>query len=96
MLKIIYGGDGLSDSSRSAFMESMKNQVYRDTLNKSFEQSAVVYNKIGFNELLEYHDTAIIEFSDGRALIVSILTSKVGTKNIVNLGTILQEVVSSN
>jgi len=83
-------GEGLSDSSQAAILESMKTQVFRDALNIGFSSEVTVYNKIGFNAQLEYHDVALVRLADGRELIVSVLTSGVGTKNIASLATLLE------
>ncbi len=92
ILSMISRGSGLSKSSQGAFLESMNEQIYRDTLNVSFENEKV-YNKIGFNEQVEYHDTAIVEFNGGRRLIISVLTENVGTKNIIALGDAIRNVI---
>lgn len=84
-------GEGLIESSQTALLDSMKNQIFRDSLNKGFSSDVTVYNKIGFNELLEYHDVAYIKLADGRELIVAVLTSGVGTKNITSLAALLEE-----
>ena len=86
MLAMIARGDNLSDASQAKLLDSMKGQIYRDTLNVGFSSDVTVYNKIGFREQDEYHDTAIVEFTDGRKLIVSVLTDGVGKKGIVDLG----------
>ena len=86
ILARIERGEGLSKESQAKFLESMKTQIYRDTLNVGFSSNVIVYNKIGFNGQLEYHDTAIAKLADGRTIVVSVLTSEVGTKNIVALG----------
>ncbi len=86
ILARIERGEGLSKESQAKFLESMKTQIYRDTLNVGFSSNVIVYNKIGFNGQLEYHDTAIAKLTDGRTIVVSVLTSEVGTKNIVALG----------
>jgi len=95
MLNRIANGEGLSEQSQALFLQSMKDQIFRATLNKSFiEQEYVVYNKIGFNEQQEYHDVAIIELSDtDRQLIVSVMTDGVGTSNIVRLGEMLKKAI---
>jgi len=93
MLSRIAKGEGLSADSQKSFLESMKTQIYRDALNKGFSSEVVVYNKIGFRELVEYHDTAIVEFKDGRRLIVSVLTENVGTRNIASLGSAIEAAV---
>ncbi len=90
MLAWIVRGEGLSVESQTAFLQSMKTQIFRDTLNVGFSDSVTVYNKIGFNGLKEYHDTAIVEFKDGRKLIVSVLTENVGTKKIAALGSAIE------
>jgi len=95
MLSRIANGEGLSEQSQTLFLQSMKDQVFRDTLNKSFiEPEYVVYNKIGFNELQEYHDVAIIELPEtDRKLVISVMTDGVGTSNIVRLGEMLKKAI---
>ncbi len=96
ILSRIATGEGLSGESQSAFLTSMKNQIFRDSLNKGFSQDVVVYNKIGFRELVEYHDAAIVEFPDGRQLIVVVMTENVGTTKIAELGRLLEQAISTN
>ncbi len=91
MLVRVANGEGLTSPSQTALLESMKNQIYRDALNAGFTGETIVYNKIGFRGLNEYHDTAIVEFTDGRRLIVSVLTDGVGTSSIAELGMLIEE-----
>lgn len=86
-------GEGLSAASQAAFLASAKDQIYRDALNKGFSSNVTVYNKIGFNELVEYHDVAIVELTDGRRFIVSVLTANVGTKSIAELARRVEAIV---
>jgi beta-lactamase class A len=92
LVRIAQGAE-ISDSSRAKFLESMRTQVYRDTFNKGFSEDITVYNKIGFNGLQEYHDAAIIELSDGRRAVLSVLTNGVGTANIVSLAEKVEKVI---
>jgi hypothetical protein len=87
ILSMIERGEGLSDASRKAFLDSMKTQdaLYRRGLPSGFSDDVIVYNKVGWNELKEWHDTAILEFSDGRKLIVTVFTDSVGISPIVEL-----------
>ena len=94
MLSRIAQPIGLSVESQNAYMTSMKEQIYRDALNKGFSEEVIIYNKIGFNGQVEYHDVAIAEFVDGRQLIVSVLTENVGTAEIANLGRDIEESVT--
>lgn len=89
ILARIESGEGLSESSRSLFMESMKRQIHRKGLPAGITRSTV-YEKVGFNEAKEYHDAAILHLPDGRSLIVSIFTNGAGVKNIAALGTELE------
>lgn len=92
MLTRIQKGEGLSEKSQKSFMDSMKGQIYRDGLPAGFT-TATVYDKVGFNGKVEYHDTAIVKLKDGRILIVSVLTQNAGTKNIAGLATAIQTAV---
>ena len=90
VLQRVATGEGLSDASQQAMLDSMQNQVFRDALNKGFSSDVTVYNKIGFNELIEYHDTAIIELENGDRLVVSVLTERIGTTQIAALGATIE------
>ncbi len=89
VLARIERGQGLSSASQKALMDSMLHQTYQATLQTGFK-NADVYSKIGFRDLVEYHDTAIVRLKDGRSLIVSVLTENVGTRNIARLGASLE------
>jgi beta-lactamase class A len=95
MLSRIERGEGLSDESRVAYLSSMKDQdaLYRRGLPSGFS-NAIVYNKVGWNELKEWHDTAIVEFPDGQKLIVSVFTENVGYSNISKLGSTIESALS--
>ncbi|MDO8265507.1 MAG: serine hydrolase [Candidatus Saccharibacteria bacterium] len=98
MLARIAWGEGLSETSRTAYLSSMKEQdgLYRRGLPSGFSANVTVYNKVGWNEQVEWHDASIIEFEDGRQLIVAVLTENVGTAQISKLGTMIEQSVSSN
>ena len=89
-------GEGLSEASRLAYLDSMKTQdeLYRRGLPNGFSDSVAVYNKVGWNEQKEWHDTAIVEFADGRKLIVSVFTEEVGFSTVATLGTAIEQTVS--
>jgi beta-lactamase class A len=98
LLSRIESGEGLSEASRLAFLDSMKTQetLYRRGLPSGFSDSVTVYNKVGWNELKEWHDAAIVEFSDGRKLIVSVFTENVGISNVSELAARLEKVLLSD
>jgi beta-lactamase class A len=85
-------GEGLSADSQANYLDSMKDQeaLYRRGLPSGFSSSITVYNKVGWNEQLEWHDASIIEFLDGRRLVLSVLTSGVGTANIKKLAAAIE------
>lgn len=73
-------------------LDSMKIQdaLYRRGLPAGITQ-ATVYNKVGWNELKEWHDTAIVTLPNGRSFVVSIFTEDVGMRNIAALGDQLEQ-----
>lgn len=87
MLARIAKGEDLSESSHTSYLDSMKTQpaLYRKGLPSGFSQSVTVYNKVGWNEQLEWHDASIVELTDGRKLIIAVLTSGVGSTKIAEL-----------
>lgn len=91
LLLRVANGEGLSETSKAAYLDSMKYQddLYRRGLPTGFD-SLTVYNKVGWNELVEWHDAAIIELPDGRQLVVSVFTENVGYRKIAELGNTLE------
>lgn len=98
MLARIARGEGLEKPSQTAYLSSMKDQdsLYRRGLPSGFSANVIVYNKVGWNEQVEWHDASIIEFADGRQLIVAVLTENVGTAQISKLATLIEQSVRSN
>jgi len=94
MTAIIARSSGLSQSSQQLFLTSMKNQIYRDALNRGFSEDVIVYNKIGFSGDEEYHDVALVDFGAGRQLAVAVLSSGVGSAAIAELATSLESAVN--
>lgn len=92
ILQKIYGGVGLTAASREAYLDSMKTQdsEFRRGLPSGFVESAV-YNKVGWNLDKEWHDSAIVELKDGRVIIVSVLTTSAGYRNIAGFGQALEQ-----
>lgn len=91
MLARIARGEGLSAESQAAYLDSMKDQesIYRRGLPSGFK-SLIVHNKVGWNELKEWHDSAIVELPDGRKLVVSVFTENVGYSDISELGSAIE------
>lgn len=81
----LWQGTDLSTGSRAVMLDSMLGQKYRNGLAKGFGGSAV-YNKVGFRDQAEYHDVGIVQLPDGQPLIVTVLSSNVGVRNISQLG----------
>lgn len=90
MLRRIEAGTGLSSASRTSFLDSMLNQIYRDGLPAGFEGSKF-YDKVGFREAVEYHDVGILELTGGRKYIVSVLTKNIGTRQIAALASSIED-----
>ncbi len=93
ILQLIASGEGLSEESQMSYLASMKDQVYDDTFDVGFSDGVTVYNKIGFRDLSEYHDVAIVELEDERQLILSVLSSNVGTQRLRDLGSQIEAVL---
>ena len=96
ILAMISRGELLSAESQKAYLDSMKTQpdIYRRGLPSGFSENVAVYNKVGWNELVEWHDAAIVEFSDDRQLVVAVLTQNVGSRNVAELGRLIEESVT--
>jgi beta-lactamase class A len=77
----------LTAAHTKAFLDSMLNQPskYRAGLPAGFKDSDV-YNKVGWNGLVEWHDTAIVTLPSGRSYVVSVLTQNIGSAQVAALG----------
>jgi beta-lactamase class A len=85
VLELIQKGADLSADSRTRLLESLKNQKYRNGLPKGFAGSTA-YNKVGFRDLVQYNDVALVTLADGRVITVAVMTENAGVKNIARLG----------
>lgn len=85
VLELVQRGVDLSVDSRARLLESLKNQQYRNGLPKGFTGSTV-YNKVGFRDLVQYNDVALVALADGRIVTVAVMTENAGVKNIARLG----------
>ena len=87
ILRMLYKGTDLSKSLRAAYLDSMKDQpaLYRRGLPSGFNKSTV-YDKVGWNGQVEWHDAAIITLPGGRSYVISVLTQNVGSSQIAALG----------
>lgn len=95
ILQRLFEKKDLSEEHVNLFLDSLKTQPekYRVGLPAGFKNSTV-YNKVGWNENLEWHDTAIVTFKNGRNYVVSVLTRGVGRANIVELGKAIEAKLS--
>ncbi len=89
ILARIYRGSELDKRHTAILLGAMRGQIYDDTIKAGAPQGVVVANKVGFRELVEYHDVAIIYLPDGRAFSISILTQHAGTRRIADLAGVL-------
>ncbi len=91
LLQRLFEKRDLSEEHTNLFLSSMKDQPdkFRRGLPSGFTKSTV-YDKVGWNEQLEWHDTAIVTLPNGRSYVVSVLTKSVGSKNIAALGAAIE------
>lgn len=68
----------LNADSTAYLKKAMNTQVYRNGLPKGFSE-AQVYDKVGFNEDINFHDVGIVEFANGRTYLVSMFTEGQGS-----------------
>lgn len=83
LLQRLYAKKQLNTEYTQAFLDSMLNQdaKYRRGLPSGFT-SAKVYNKVGWNENLEWHDAAIVTLPNDKSYIVVVLSKNVGYKSV--------------
>lgn len=78
ILKHIVEGKHLNKENTDYLLKAMNTQIYNKGLTAGFDQ-AKVYDKIGFNLDINYHDVAIVEFPTGRKFLVSVYTQGQGS-----------------
>lgn len=91
LLERLWDRRELTEEHTNLFLDSMKTQdaKYRRGLPSGFG-SSTVYNKVGWNEQIEWHDTAIVTLPNGRSYVITVLTKNVGYSNIASLGRSLE------
>ena len=87
VLQRLFERRDLTNAHTNAFLDSLKDQPakYRRGLPSGFSQSTV-YNKVGWNGLVEWHDTAIVTLPNNRSYVITVLTESVGSSQISALG----------
>lgn len=95
ILQRLFERRDLGEDHTSLFLESLKTQdpKYRKGLPQGF-QNSTVYNKVGYNGQVEYHDAAIVSLKNGRHYAVTILTERIGTNNIIALSKAIEATLS--
>ncbi len=93
LLARLHLNDEMNVANKNRMLTSMKHQVYRDSLAKGLS-SGIFYDKVGFRGYDEYHDVGILELPNGRHYVISLLTNKVGTIAMTELGQQLYDVLS--
>lgn len=78
ILRHIVAGKHLNKENTEFLLKAMNTQIYNKGLTAGFDQ-AKVYDKIGFNLDINYHDVAIVEFPTGRKFLVSVYTQGQGS-----------------
>lgn len=98
MLSLIWSGQELSEYARASYLSSMEDQdaLYRRGLPSGFSDTVVVYNKVGWNLTREWHDGAIVDFGQGRVLVIAVLTENVGMNQVASLATAIESVVNAD
>lgn len=84
IIKRVANGEGLMPGSKEKYLDSMKTQdaLYRRGLPSGFSESVTVYNKVGWNELVEWHDAALVDFGNDKKLVVVVLSRNAGIANV--------------
>lgn len=78
-------GSDLSPDSRQRLLASMLGQEYRNALPKGLAPLKV-YDKVGFNGYVEYHDVGLVRLPDGHYLVVAVMTRNASVPGIAQLG----------
>ncbi len=84
ILARLYARKDLNEAHTNLYLESLKNNIYRDVIPVALPD-LTVYDKVGFNGLVEYHDVGIVKLENGREVAVTLLSRNAGTRRLVAL-----------
>lgn len=95
ILQRLWNQTDLSETPSGSLLDSMKDQPakFRRGLPSGFTKSTV-YDKVGWNENIEWHDTAIVTLPNNRSYVITVLTKNVGYNQIARLGKALEAKLS--
>ena len=87
ILQRLYEKKDLTNRHQDLFLASLKTQPaqYRRGLPSGFSESTV-YTKVGWNGLVDWHDTAIITLPNKRSYVITVFTQNIGSAQIRALG----------
>ena len=74
----------LDEKHTQILLDAMKGQKYRDAIPVGVP-TLTVYDKVGFRELVEYHDVAIVVLPNGRNVAITLLTKNAGTRRMADI-----------
>jgi beta-lactamase class A len=91
VLERLWDQTDLTQDHKNLYLDSMKTQPakFRRGLPSGFTQSTV-YDKVGWNENIEWHDTAIVTLPNNRSYVITVFTKNVGFNQIAQLGKALE------
>lgn len=84
ILRRMYEKKELNQANTDLYLQSMKDNIYRDVLPKALPD-LIVRDKVGFREQVEYHDVGFVTLPNGREVAITILTTNAGTRRMVDL-----------
>lgn len=84
ILERLHGDQDLNESNTALYMDSLKQNIYRDVLPAALPE-LTVYDKVGFNGLVEYHDVGIVKLPNNRDVAITMLSRNAGTRRLVAL-----------
>ena len=96
LLKKIHMRAELSAQNTDKLLNSMLDQpaLFRSGLPRGF-RGAIVHNKVGWNEPLEWHDAALVTLDGERSYAVVVLTRNIGCNGVTELGRRMMEAMTS-
>jgi beta-lactamase class A len=87
VLQRLFERRDLTEAHTNAFLDSLNDQplTYRRGLPSGFSKSKV-YNKVGWNLQIDWHDAAIVTLPNNRSYVISAFTERIGSSQIAALG----------
>lgn len=69
----------IAEKYKQSLFKSMDEQIFRLAMEEGFDKAKFIGSKVGFNLDINYHETSLVTFADGRQYLVTIMSQGQGS-----------------